>query len=244
MALFIIIMITFLLGITVVLIYGKQNIKRIIIPLLILLIGDFLFLYAKFAVGDFFLTLLYYLPAIALVVISVIWFIILLVVDIKREYNGNKVLAILFSFAITVIILFIPSLTQEDKYKIYRKDYFYVSEAIFQVYDEGEISVGDQYHSPPYSPRDIEKLEAYYTENVINKMKRLNKNAGVYTYILADQDVIYFSFGAFFQSVSGIAITRNGKELSFNDELSSRFFDGATTYEYIEDNVYYFYDGL
>ncbi len=240
----IIIMITLLFGLTVVLIYGKQNIKRIIIPLLILLIGDFLFLYAKFAVGDSFLTLLYYLPAIGLVVISVIWFIIFLIVGIRGEYNRNKVLAILLSFAITAIILFIPSLTQEDKYKIYRKDYFHVSEAIFQSYDEGEISVGDQYHSPPYSTQNIVKLESHYTEDVINTMKKLNKNAGVYTYILADQDVIYFSFGAFFQSISGIAITRNDRELSFNDEISSRFFDGATTYEYIEDNVYYFYDGL
>jgi len=244
MALFIIIIITLLFGITVVLIYGKQNIKRIIIPLLILLIGDFLFLYAKFAVGDSFLTLLYYLPAIALVVISVIWFIILLIIDIRREYNGNKILAIFLSFAVTAIILLIPSLSQEDKYKLYRKDYYHVAEAIFQAHDEGEISVGDQFHSPPYSTLDIEKLESHYTEDVINKMKKLNKNAGVYTYIVAGQDVIYFSYGAFFQSISGIAITRNGRELSFHDELSSRFFDGATTYEYIEDNVYYFFDGL
>lgn len=72
MALAITIIITLLLGTIVILIYGKANIKRIIAPLLILLISDFLFLYAKFVVGDSFLTLLLYLSAIALLIISMV----------------------------------------------------------------------------------------------------------------------------------------------------------------------------
>lgn len=244
MALAIMIIITVLIGLTVVLVYGKQNIKKIIVPLFILLISNFLFLYAKFVVGDAFLTLLLYLPAIALLIISFIWFIIFLIIGVRRKYNKNKIYAIILSFAITAIIILIPALTQEDKFKLYRNDFFYVAEAIFQAYDEGEISVGDQYHSPPYSKMDIEEIESHYTENVMNKMKRLNKNAGVYTYIVADEDVIYFSFGAFFQSISGIAITRNEKNPSADNALRARFFDGAIIYEYIEDNAYYFNDGL
>ena len=244
MALAITLIITFLFGMIVILIYGKVNIKKIIAPLLILLIGDFLLLYAKFVAGDSFLTLLLYLPAMGLLIISVIWFIIFLIVGIRRKYNWNKILAIFLSLAISAIILFLPALTQEDKYKLYREDYFYVSDAIFQAYDEGKISIKDQYQSPRYNTLDLDKLESLYSENVINKMRKLNRNAGVYTYILADEDVIYFSFGAFFQSISGIAITRNGKDSSTDDALKSRFFDGATSYRYIEDNVYYFFDGL
>ena len=244
MALAITLIITFLFGMIVIFIYGKVNIKKIIAPLLILLIGGFLFLYAKFVAGDSFLTLLLYLPAMGLLIISVIWFIIFLIVGIRRKYNWNKILAIFLSLAISAIILFLPALTQEDKYKLYREDYFYVSDAIFQAYDEGKISIKDQYQSPRYNTLDLDKLESLYSENVINKMKKLNRNAGVYTYILADEDVIYFSFGAFFQSISGIAITRNGKHPSTDDALKSRFFDGATSYRYIEDNVYYFFDGL
>ena len=244
MALAITLIITFLFGMILIFIYGKVNIKKIIAPLLILLIGDFLFLYAKFVAGDSFLTLLLYLPAMGLLIISVIWFIIFLIVGIRRKYNWNKILAIFLSLAISAIILFLPALTQEDKYKLYREDYFYVSDAIFQAYDEGKISIKDQYQSPRNNTLDLDKLESLYSENVINKMRKLNRNAGVYTYILADEDVIYFSFGAFFQSISGIAITRNGKDPSTDDALKSRFFDGATSYRYIEDNVYYFFDGL
>lgn len=241
---FSLIVISFLLVIAMALFCAMHYMKRVIFPLLILFIGNALFLYAKFAVGDSFLSLIYYLPATALVVIAIIWFIIFLIAEIRKSYNKNLVLAIFSSFAITALILLIPPLNKEDKYNLYRNDYLDVSDAIFQSYDEGKIYVTDQFHSPPYSRMDMEKIESLYTDDVIKKMKKLNKHAGVYSYILADQDVIYFSFGAVLQSISGIAITRNGRELSTNDELSTRFFDGATSYEYVEDDVYYFYDGL
>src|SRR5699024_4493719 len=122
------IIITLLFGITVGVIYGKGNIKFIIVPLIILGISDFLFLYAKFVVGDSFLTLLLYLPASALLIISVVWFIIFLIIAIKRKYSRNKLFAIFLSLAITAIILFIPALSQENKYKLYRNDYFAVAD--------------------------------------------------------------------------------------------------------------------
>lgn len=244
MALFIMIIILFLLGSTVIWIYGKGNIKRIIAPLLILLISDFLLLYAKFIEGETFLALILYFPAIALLIISVIWFIILLIIGVKRKYNKRKMLAIVMAFGVTAIILFIPALTKEDKFKLNENDYIYVSEAIFEAYDEGKMEVGDQFHSPPYSTMDEEELVSIFPAEVINKMKKLNKNAGVYTYIVADEDVVYFSFGSFFQSINGIAITRNGKDPSTDQALKTRYFDGATSFDHITDHAYYFYDGL
>lgn len=238
------IMITLFIGTIVILICGRENILKIIFPLLILLISDFLFLYAKFVTGDPVITWLIFIPAIALLIIAVIWFIILLIIGIRRKHPKKNTNAIKLSLAVTAIILFIPALTPEDKYKLYRNDYLEVSDAIFQAYDEGELSVGDQLHSPPHSTLDLEKIETLYSKDIVKKMKRLNRNAGVYTYIVADEDVIYFSFGAFFQSISGIAITRNGKELSNDGGSKAMVFDGVMRYEYIEEGVYRFYDGL
>ncbi|WP_203332878.1 hypothetical protein [Planococcus beigongshangi] len=50
--------------------------------------------------------------------------------------------------------------------------------------------------------------------------------------------------GAVFQSISGLATGRNGKDHYTDDELKSRFFDGAIQYEPIGDNAYQFFDGL
>ncbi|MCY9670876.1 hypothetical protein M5X11_39360 [Paenibacillus alginolyticus] len=77
MALALMILITVLLGTTVVLLYGKVDIKRIMIPMLILFIGDFLLLYAKFIVGDDFLTVVLYLPAVIILLIALISLVII-----------------------------------------------------------------------------------------------------------------------------------------------------------------------
>lgn len=89
MALAIMIIITVLIGLTVILVFGKEDIKKNIAPLFILLISNFLFLYAKYVVGDGFLTLLIYLPALVLLIISSIWLIIFLVIAMKRKYKQN-----------------------------------------------------------------------------------------------------------------------------------------------------------
>lgn len=86
---------------------------------------------------------------------------------------------------------------------MYKKDYYEVSNAIFQVYDEGKLSVGDKLESPPYSRLDMDKITGMFSSDIVNRMKKLNKSAGVYDYIVANKDVIYFSFGASLQSIDG-----------------------------------------
>lgn len=249
MALAFTILITFLLGITVILIYGKANIKRIIVPLLIILIGDFLLLYAKFVVGYNFLTFIYvnkdlYLPAMILFIISLIWLIIIFIISIAGNNSKKKMIAIVFCLSMSTVIIFVPSLKQDDKFKLYQKDFYSVSDAIFQAYDEGDVSVEEQFASPPFSTYDLDELKAVFSDKIINKMEKLNRSAGIYTYIVADEDVIYFSFGAVFQSISGIAISRNGKDPSSDEILKMRFFDGNTSYRYIREDAYHFSDGL
>lgn len=238
-------LISVIVGITVILLFGKGNIKRIIAPLLILLLGNFLLLYAKFVVGDPILTLILHLPAMLLLAISVIWWIIFWVRNISGKVSKKKILAIILCLIMTTVIIFIPTLDRDDTFKLYRDDYFAVSDAIFQAYDDGKVLVGDQFASEPYSTSDLDRMNTFFSNKVINKMKKLNRSAGVNTYIVADEDVIYFSFGAVFQSISGIAICRNDKDPSTDKELHSRFFDGVPTYTNIgEDGVYLFFDGL
>ncbi|OAB28354.1 hypothetical protein PMSD_22785 [Paenibacillus macquariensis subsp. defensor] len=244
MALAFTILVTFLLGATVVLIYGKHNIKRIIAPLFIVLTADFLLLYAKLVVGDDILTLIMYVPAMILFVISLIWLLIILLKSLVRKDSKKKMIAILLCIVMTTVIIYIPSLQQEDKFKIYQDEFIAVSDAIFKAYDLGKLSIGEEFASPPYRTYDLDRLNTLFSAKIVNKMKKVNRSAGVYTYILADKDVIYFSFGAVFQSISGIAICRNGKDPSTDETLKLRFFDGNTSFQYISEGAYHFSDGL
>lgn len=238
------IILTLVFGLIIFLIYGKKNIKEIAVPLILLLAGDFLLLYAKFAAGDPLMSFLLPVPAFILLFISVVW---IVVVVIKRETinkDKRKMAAILLFVIASIVIAFLPTLSREDKFNIYQEDFNAVSDAVFQAYDESKLAVGEQFSSPPYSTSDLDRLRSVFSEDVIRKMKKLNRSAGVYTYIAADEDVVYFSYGAVFQSISGVAIVRNGKDPSKDEELKSRFFDGAIRYEPIGDNAYHFNDGL
>jgi len=228
MALAIIITLSLLLGAAVVLICGKGNIMGMIDPLLMLWIGDFLLLYAKFVVGDSSYRFIPYLLAMVFIGIPIIW-LSTIVVKSNGEKDSEKIVrAIVFSLTMTLIIVFVPSLKAEGKFKLYQNDFYAVSDAIFQAYDDGEILVGEHYSN----------------NEIVKEMEKLERTAGVRSYYLVDEDVIYFSFGAFFQSISGIAICRNGKDLLIDDTLELQPFDGVPTYKYIADGVYHFSDGL
>ncbi len=228
MALAIIITISLLLGIAVVLICGKENFEGIITPLLILWAGDFLLLYAKFVVGDSTSTFFLYLPAMILLGISVISLITIVVKSNGGKDSEKIVRAIVFSLTMTIIIVFAPSLKSEGKFKLYQNDFYAVSDAVFKAYDEGELSVGEHFSS----------------DEIMRKMDKLERSAGVYSYDFVDKDVIYFSFGAVLHTISGIAICRNGKDPSVDQIIAPRSFDGMTTYKYITNGVYHFSDGL
>jgi hypothetical protein len=240
MALALMILITVLLGTTVVLVYGKVDIKRIEIPMLILFLGDFLLLYAKFVVGDDFLTIVLYLPAVIILLIALISLIIILIKMVAGKKSKKKIFAILLSFIMTIVIIAVPALTQIDKFKLYKHDYFAVSDSLFQAYDEGKLAGKGMFRSPP-SKIDSDELKKLFSNKLISKMKTLNRSAGVVSYSVADKDVIYFMFSPGLQSIDGIAICRNGKNPSTDSRLKT-FFQHAR-YELITDGVYYFSGG-
>lgn len=237
-------LILFLFGCIILLIYGKQNVKEIAVPLILLLAGNYLLLYAKFAAGDPLTSFLLTVPAFFLFFIAIFWFAIAMIKCRTMKNNKRKTAAILLCAIASIAIFYIPGLSREDKFNMYQDDFYAVSEAVYQAYDEGKLVVGEQFASPPYSTYDLDRLRSLFSEDVVRKMGKLNRSTGVYAYIAADEDVVYFSYGAFFQSISGVAIVRNGKDPSKDGEMKSRFFDGAIRYEPIGEDAYHYYDGL
>jgi hypothetical protein len=229
---------TLLLGYIALLLYGKTEWKRIKVPLLLFMSGTFLLLYAKLVVGDFFLTFLLILPAFGILGVSILWLLILSV-EKKNGFRKKPLLTTVFCFVTPIILLI--GLNQETTFILNKIDYNIVSDALFEAVDNGQISVGDQFSINKY---DQEKLSRFLSDREIAKMNRLKEYGGVYSIIIADRDVIYFSHGAVFQSISGIAITRNGKDPEADEGLKSRFFDGNTSFRHIINEAYYFSDGL
>ncbi|MEL3970947.1 hypothetical protein AAEO50_01535 [Rossellomorea oryzaecorticis] len=228
---------TLLLGYISFLLNGKNDWKRIKVPLLLYMSGIFLLLYAKLVVGDFFLMFLLMLPALGILGVSLLW---LFILSVGKKGIGKKLLKTT-AFCFITPFLFLIGLNQETTFIFHKADYTTVSDALFKAVDNGQISVGDEFSTHTY---DQEKLKPFLSDRAVEKMNRLKESSGVYSIIIADRDVIYFSHGAAFQSISGIAITRNGKDPGADEGLKSRFFDGNTSFRHIINEAYYFSDGL
>lgn len=241
---FIVITVVLLISIAPLLIHGKKNINKFMIPFVIMLIGDIFLLSAKYLIRDDFAAFCIYLPAILSLVIGTVWMIVRLVKCLKDDKSKRTIAAIVSVMLVTAIIIPLKPLDYKDKYNIYKNEYTTVADAMFEAYDNGTLKIGDQFASPPYATYQIDEINSDIANDITGSMENLNRFAGVYTYIMADKDVIYFSFGAAFQSIDGIAICRNGKVPSADQELIRRFFDGCTRFTYIDENVYYFNDGL
>lgn len=118
------------------------------------------------------------------------------------------------------------SLNQRDY-----KNFAEIGKKLFLLYDKGNITIGETIHDYDYE----DKLEL---KKALSKYKR--KVAAVY---FVDKNVMLLSFGATFQSVEGIAITRNNAELK--DTYENTGFDtGTLRYSELIPNVYHFNAGL
>jgi hypothetical protein len=226
--------------------HGKVNLKLFVIPWLILLISEYLFLTIKFDSEAGFLAQFLYLPAIIFAIVGIIWMIVLLFMSAKAKDSKRIHISILCSILVIASVTLVPSLKYEDKYKMYKGLYTDVAVAMFECYDSKKIAIGEQLNNPPNKSENMTKILASFDPDIISKMGKLNNNAGITTLTMADKDVIYFSFGSgpFLQSVDGIAICRNGKDPGSDSALKAKYFDGNTTYTNIVEGVYYFKDGI
>jgi hypothetical protein len=233
MALTIIILFLLFLGGLVLYLYGKENFTWIVVPLIILLLADFLILYGKFIVPDYasyvLHHLLLYFSAGFLLFISVIWFVIHFIAILRRKATRKRLIAVLLVLMVSLTIPFIPAPEQEDAFTLYQDDFYMVADAIFEAYDNDKIQVEERIHA-----RDLDRLEEPFSKQIVQKMQELHRDAEVFMIIMADKDVIYFANDGFFQSIKGIAITRNGKDPNTDEALKARFFDGSPNYKYIE----------
>ncbi|QWC22405.1 hypothetical protein KJK41_19430 [Bacillus haikouensis] len=237
MIVILILFVTLLLGYIAFLLNGKSDWNRIKVPLLLYMGGTFMVLYAKLAVGEFFITFLLILPALGILGVALLW---LFILSVGKKGIGKKLVKTT-AFCFITPLLFLIGLNQETTFIFHKADYTTVSDALFQAVDNGQISLGDEFSTHTY---DQEKLRPILSARAIDKLGRLRESGGVYSIIIADRDVIYFTHGAVFQSISGIAITRNGKDPEADEGLKSRFFDGNTSFRHIFNDAYYFSDGL
>jgi hypothetical protein len=226
--------------------HGKVNLKLFVIPWLILLISEYLFLTIKFDSEAGFLAQFFYLPAIIFALVGIIWMIILLFMSAKAKDSKRILISILCSILVIGSVALVPSMKYEDKYKLYKGLYTDVAVAMFECYDSKKIAIGEQLNNPPNKTESMNKILYSFDPEIISKMGKLNNNAGICTLTMADKDVIYFSFGSgpIFQSVDGIAVCRNGKDPGSDSALKAKYFDGNTTYTTIVEGVYYFKDGM
>ncbi|WP_458411804.1 hypothetical protein ACNQFZ_13185 [Schinkia sp. CFF1] len=224
-----------LLELAVIMICEKENRKKIIASLLMLLLGNFLILDDKLYVDTLVPNILP-IPAMVLLTISAAWFIIL--IDTKKGKRLTIAIGLCFTMTILIFALpGVPSLSEVEEFKLYKEDYFAISGAIFQAYDKGYISVEDRLNSPP-SKNDLERLGTHFSNGVIRRMKKLSRVAGISFYDIVDKDVIHFG-DIRLHSSAGIAICRNGKDPSTDIVLKSQFHD-VITYRHIANGIYYF----
>lgn len=239
MALILTILAVIAIGVIAIFIHKKENIGKIIVPCLILFASDFLFLCGKFAAGDDFLTVILYLPAGILLLISVIWLGVILIKCIIKKTSRRTILTISFCFIITAIIVSRPALKSNDKLKLYQKDYYTVANAIFQAYDEEKISLGDEFSS---NDLDLDKINSIFPNNIVKDMKKLSRYAGVYVYAVSEKDVIYFYFASAGPISSprydGVVVCRNGQEPTRDKKFSENYI-----HIYIVDGGFHYHDG-
>ncbi|SIT70871.1 hypothetical protein [Edaphobacillus lindanitolerans] len=200
------------------------------------LAGAFILLYAKFVIGDQFLSWAVRLPSLFLLLSGGIW---MLILGVRRKAPPSSVMLIL---AIALFSFLLPGLDETEKYVHQEKEFQEVASFIFDSIDAGNISIGDEF---PASPGEIpETVNPVLSDETLLMLNKLHRRAGIYRIIAADHDVVYFTRGAVFQSISGIAITRNSKDPVADAALHARYFDGAITYDPLGDGAYEFFDGL
>ncbi|MET3575062.1 hypothetical protein ACFFIY_04600 [Bhargavaea ullalensis] len=208
------------------------------VPVAVLLSGAAVLVWAKFGVGDSIVSWLLHLPAAVLLLTGAV----AMIIQLFRKKAAFPVGAL--SLTIVLLAILLPGATEAGKFVSQESNFNVVAAAAFDGLDTGRISVGDEFDISSNGTYDLERLERAFAPATLRKMKELHKRAGIYRVILADGDVIYFSRGAVFQSISGIAIVRNGKDPAADAELHARYFDGVIRYEPIGDGAYEFFDGL
>lgn len=222
-----------------IIILGKENIRDIVIPLILFIVSDFLFLCGNIIYRGGVILLFIGLFAIPLMLIAFIWILVHMIkLYYKKDLNKRKMIGCIFGIFISIGTIFIPSPSESFRFKLYEEDYSVVAKAILKVYDEKKLSSKCTF----YIKSDKNELEKIFSKEVIKKMKKLNRNLDVVK-ISGDRNLVYFLFGAELQSIDGIVIFKDLKDVKPKLDFINRSIQ-APRLEYITNNVYYFKGGL
>ena len=135
-----------------------------------------------------------------------------------------------------------PEMADSDK--IYKREHELfndTSSILFEMLDEKIFDAGAFLNI--FDTEYIEGNEnALKNAELVDLLKKLSKNAEIAQVYVVDKNVILYSHGAYFQSVSGIVKTRNNPELKAN--WGNTGFDGCMTYKEIDAGTFSFSDGL
>ncbi|MFA6309331.1 MAG: hypothetical protein WC677_06280 [Clostridia bacterium] len=112
------------------------------------------------------------------------------------------------------------------------KNYEIIGNQLFNLYDKGKIKVN-------YA--DVYEIDHDDSSTKIKKI--LGKYAGKVKITFVSKNVIFLSYGAFWQSVDGIAVRRNNANLKKTYE-NTGYDEGTLTYIELAPNIYSFNAGL
>ncbi|MCC0704443.1 hypothetical protein IC213_15390 [Clostridioides sp. ES-S-0049-02] len=237
--LLIVIIAVFIIALINIIILGKENIKGIIIPVALFLVSDFLFLCGNIILRGGVILLFIGLFAIPLMLIAFIWICVHIIkLHLRKDLNKRKVIGCIVCTFISISTIFLPGPSESFRFQLYKKDYIEVAQAVLKACDEKKLNA--EYNLNIKLGK--KELENIFSEEVVNKINKLNRNVDV-TKIVGNKKSVCFFFGAELQSVDGIVFFKdlkgNKPELDFINKHIQ-----APRLEYMTDDVYYFKGGL
>lgn len=237
--LLIVIIAVFIIALIKIIILGKENIKGILIPVVLFLVSDFLFLCGNIILRGGVILLFIGLFAIPLMLIAFIWICVHIIkLFLKKDLNKRKVIGSIVCTFISIGTIFLPGPSESFRFQLYKKDYIEVAQAVLKACDEEKLN--SEYNLNIKLGK--KELENIFSEEVVNKINKLNRNVDV-TKIVGNKKSVYFFFGAELQSVDGIVFFKDLKENKSELDFVNKHIQ-APRLEYMTDDVYYFKGGL
>lgn len=242
MLLIVILLVTIAIAMATYIILGKTEIKSLAGTFTLLFFLNFVFLYAKFGAStNIIMNVLILFGLILTILLFIILLVKLLRKNPEKAVKGKKRKVLLANVLVLVIIMVLPSLGVDGRYKVYNKAYTKATEDLIKAHkdtDSGEK--GERYNLNLES--DLKDLEKKTSKKTMDYLKTLRNRTGVEDVIIDDQ-AVYFQFGSFLQTVDGIVIFKDLKGTSPDPTFIDQYIQ-SPSFKKMETNVYYYDGGL
>ena len=160
----------------------------------------------------------------------------------KKGFKNFGIFLMVYAIFISGITLYIRSEDSKENKQPDISKLKSISQVVFDVHDKGYFVVGSCLDIEFKKDEIIELGKKFNNTNFVEDFKTIHEKDHIRYLMLVDKDVIFFPCKAIFQSIRGIAITRNNAELKSSYKCTG--YDGAARYEQIEPGVFSYEDGL